>query len=182
MHRAAALTSKPRRAHRRAWLSGSVSRHPASVGPCAVSGVQRSCVSPSTSSTVTVMRFSVRVPVLSEQMTVTEPRVSTAGSLRMRAWRLSMRWAPRARAMVTTAGSPSGTAATAMLMAVRNINSQSSPRSRPRTKTTATMTRASHGQTRAPTGPDGAAGGLALAPPSGSSRRCGPVRCSCRFR
>ena len=29
------------------------------------------------------MRFSVRVPVLSEQITVTEPRVSTAGSLRI---------------------------------------------------------------------------------------------------
>ena len=88
------------------------------------------------------MRFSVRVPVLSEQMTVTEPSVSTAGSLRMRAWRLSMRWAPRARAMVTTAGRPSGTAATAMLMAVSSINCQSSPRSRPSTKTTATMTSA----------------------------------------
>ena len=67
------------------------------------------------------MRFSVRVPVLSEQMTVTEPRVSTAGSLRMRALRRSIRCAPSDRAMVTMAGSPSGTAATAMLTAVRNM-------------------------------------------------------------
>ena len=54
------------------------------------------------------MRFSVSVPVLSEQMTVTEPRVSTAGSLRIRAFRRSMRCAPKARAMVTTAGKPLG--------------------------------------------------------------------------
>jgi hypothetical protein len=38
-----------------------------------------------TSTTVCSLR--VRVPVLSEQMTVVEPRVSTAGSLRMMAWR-----------------------------------------------------------------------------------------------
>ena len=37
-----------------------------------------------TSNTVTVIWFWVSVPVLSEQMTVTEPRVSTAGS-----WRIS---------------------------------------------------------------------------------------------
>ena len=69
---------------------------------------------------MTVIRFWVRVPVLSEQMTVTEPRVSTAGSLRISARRRSIRWAPRARAMVTTVGSPSGIAATAMLTAVTN--------------------------------------------------------------
>ena len=34
---------------------------------------------------VTVMRFSVSVPVLSEQIVVTEPSVSTAGSLRISA-------------------------------------------------------------------------------------------------
>ena len=68
------------------------------------------------------MRFSVSVPVLSEQMAVTEPSVSTAGSLRIRALRRTMRCAPRARAMVTTAGRPSGTAATARLTAVRNIS------------------------------------------------------------
>jgi len=67
------------------------------------------------------MRFSVRVPVLSEQITVTEPSVSTAGSLRTRARRWAMRPAPSASAIVTTAGSPSGMAATARLTAVRNI-------------------------------------------------------------
>ena len=73
---------------------------------------------PATSRTVTTIWFFVRVPVLSEQITVTDPRVSTAGSFRIRALRLSMRRAPRARVMVTTAGSPSGTTATAMLTAV----------------------------------------------------------------
>ena len=84
-----------------------------------------------TSSMVTVIRFSVSVPVLSEQMTVTEPRVSTAGSLRIRARRLSIRCAPNARAMVTTAGNPSGTAATARLIATMNIVLTSFPCSRP---------------------------------------------------
>ena len=37
------------------------------------------------STAVTVMRFRVRVPVLSEQITVTDPRVSTAGSSRIKA-------------------------------------------------------------------------------------------------
>ncbi len=45
-------------------------------------------------SVATAMRFSVSVPVLSEQITVTEPSVSTADRLRMRALRRSMRCAP----------------------------------------------------------------------------------------
>ena len=55
----------------------------------------------------------VSVPVLSVQMTVALPRVSTAGSLRIRAWRAAIRCTPTASAMVTVAGRPSGTAATA---------------------------------------------------------------------
>ena len=61
--------------------------------PCC-SGSDRSSRSPATSSTVTVMRFSVSVPVLSEQITVTEPSVSTAGSLRISARRLNIRSHP----------------------------------------------------------------------------------------
>ena len=139
LHRTAALTSNPRL--RTCGLSPAVSSA-FSTGTPLRNKVSTRCVSPITSSTVTVIRFSVRVPVLSEQMTVTEPRVSTAGSLRMRACRLSIRWAPNARAMVTTAGRPSGTAATAMLIAVRNIKRASSPRSSPRATTTATIARA----------------------------------------
>ena len=66
----------------------------------------------------TVISFWVSVPVLSEQMTVVQPRVSTAGSLRIRACRRIIFCIPRARQMVTTAGSPSGTAAMAKLTAV----------------------------------------------------------------
>ncbi len=53
------------------------------------------------------------VPVLSEQTTVTDPSVSTAGSRRTIArWRAMTR-VPIASVMVTIAGSPSGMAATA---------------------------------------------------------------------
>ena len=70
------------------------------------------------SSTTTVIRFWVSVPVLSEQMVVTEPSVSTAYRRRMSALPASMRWAPSARVIVTTAGRLSGMAATARLTAV----------------------------------------------------------------
>ena len=53
------------------------------------------------------------MPVLSVQMTVVEPSVSTAGSLRITARRWAIRWTPTASAIVTIAGSPSGIAATA---------------------------------------------------------------------
>ena len=77
----------------------------------------------------TVISFRVKVPVLSEQITVTEPRVSTLGSLRTRALRRAMRWRPSASATVTTAGRPSGTAATARPTASRNASMIRSPRS-----------------------------------------------------
>jgi hypothetical protein len=60
-------------------------------------------------SAVTAMRFSVNVPDLSVQMTVTEPSDSTAGNRRMSAWRFNMRRAPKANAMVTMAARSSGT-------------------------------------------------------------------------
>ena len=69
----------------------------------------------------TVMAFRVRVPVLSEQMTSQLPRVSTACSLRTMARLRLMRWTPRAMMMVTTAGIPSGMAATAMATAVMKV-------------------------------------------------------------
>ncbi len=60
-----------------------------------------------------VISFLVSVPVLSEQITVTEPRVSTAGSRRTMAWLRAMTRVPMASTMVTIAGNPSGMAATA---------------------------------------------------------------------
>eukprot|EP00951_Prasinocladus_malaysianus_P000075 scaffold561_cov44-Prasinocladus_malaysianus.AAC.1 len=52
-------------------------------------------------------------PVLSEQMTVVQPRVSTLGRDRTMACCLAILRVPRARQVVTTAGRPSGMAATA---------------------------------------------------------------------
>ena len=75
------------------------------------------------SSTVFIS-FMVRVPVLSKQMTWTEPRLSTAGR-----WRTSTFWRcispiPSARVLVATAGNPSGTAATASEIEEVSICSQ----------------------------------------------------------
>jgi len=52
---------------------------------------------------------------------VTDPRVSTAGSLRINARCLTSFLAPRASEIVMTAGRASGMAATASEIAVRNI-------------------------------------------------------------
>jgi len=71
---------------------------------------------------VTVILFCVRVPVLSEQITETDPNVSTAGSFLTIACSLINRWTPIARTMVTIAGNPSGIAATAKLRAIKNIS------------------------------------------------------------
>ena len=63
------------------------------------------------------------MPVLSEHMTFVQPRVSTAGRCRTIArWR-AIFLTPRASTIVTTAGSPSGIAATARLMDIINISS-----------------------------------------------------------
>ena len=77
------------------------------------------------------MRFSVSVPVLSEQITEALPSVSTAGNRRMIARRAAMRRIPTASTIVTTAGSPSGMAATARLIESRNISSGSMCSARP---------------------------------------------------
>ncbi len=59
------------------------------------------------------------MPVLSVHTTDVEPSVSTAGSSRTTARRRAMRCTPIASAMVTIAGSPSGIAATASVIAAR---------------------------------------------------------------
>jgi len=58
------------------------------------------------------MRFWVKVPVLSVQTTVVQPRVSTEGSLRTITLRCAIRRVPRDKHRVMTAGRPSGIAAT----------------------------------------------------------------------
>jgi hypothetical protein len=70
----------------------------------------------------TVMWFSVKVPVLSVQMTVVLPSVSTTGSRRTTTLRRTMRPTPKASAIVTIAGSPSGIAPTAKAMAATSIS------------------------------------------------------------
>ena len=60
----------------------------------------------------------VSVPVLSEQMTDVQPRVSTDGRLRTMAFFLAILRVPRARQVVMTAGRPSGMAATARATAI----------------------------------------------------------------
>ena len=80
------------------------------------------------------MRFMVMVPVLSEQITDDEPRVSIEGRWRTIALLLTIFCTPRASVSATTAGSPSGIAATARLIAVLNVSRTSSPESQVRKK------------------------------------------------
>lgn len=60
----------------------------------------------------------VKVPVLSEQITVVHPKVSTEASFLIIALCLAILLEPRAKQVVMTAGSPSGIAATAKATAI----------------------------------------------------------------
>ncbi len=75
------------------------------------------------------------------QITVVEPSASTAGSFLITAARLAMRPTPIARVIVTTAGRPSGIAATASAIEALNMSTKASPRTSPMTKVTAPRTR-----------------------------------------
>lgn len=66
----------------------------------------------------TLIWFVVNVPVLSEQMTLVLPRVSTDGSERTMAFLRAIFFVPSARHVVMTAGRPSGMAATARATAI----------------------------------------------------------------
>jgi hypothetical protein len=72
-------------------------------------------------SVVTVISFFVSVPVLSLQMMLVDPSVSTAARRRTMAPRRAMRCMPTASAMVMATGSPSGTIDTIWLMATMKI-------------------------------------------------------------
>ena len=93
---------------------------------------------PGSQSAVTVISFLVKVPVLSEQMTLVEPSVSTAARRRTMAPRPAMRCMPTASAIVIATGSPSGTMETIWLMATMNTSAKGIPRSRPTESTTLT--------------------------------------------
>ena len=60
----------------------------------------------------------VKVPVLSEQITEVQPKVSTDGRERTMEFFLAIRLVPKARQVVMTAGRPSGIAATAKATAI----------------------------------------------------------------
>jgi len=67
------------------------------------------------------MIFCVKIPVLSEQVTVTHPRVSTADSFLTTAFRFPILITPIAEVTATTIGRPSRIAATARLEKERKI-------------------------------------------------------------
>ncbi len=77
------------------------------------------------------------MPVLSEQITVAQPSVSTACSRLTSAFRFTMRLTESANEIVTMAGNPSGTAATARDTPVISICMRGSPRMMPVIVTTA---------------------------------------------
>ena len=78
----------------------------------------------------TSIRFWVRVPVLSEQMTETQPRLSTAFRSFMTACSAAIFWVPMACTMVTMELSASGMAATARATANMRASSTGSLRYR----------------------------------------------------
>ena len=83
----------------------------------------------------TVISLRVSVPVLSVQITVTEPSVSTAESRRMIAPRPAMRCMPTASAMVIATGRPSGTIDTIWLIATISTSGSGSARHSPSSTT-----------------------------------------------
>ncbi|KAH3670579.1 hypothetical protein OGAPHI_001094 [Ogataea philodendri] len=76
---------------------------------------------------LTVMWFWVSVPVLSEQITLTEPSVSTLGNFLTMARCLAILKTPSASVTATIIGNPSGIAATAKQTLIWNMSSHERP-------------------------------------------------------
>ena len=70
----------------------------------------------------TIISLRVNVPVLSVQMTLTEPKVSTAGKRLINALRFAIRCTPIASPTVIIAGNPSGMAAIIRLTLAKNMS------------------------------------------------------------
>jgi hypothetical protein len=83
--------------------------------------VGKSIRSPPNHAFVTVMRFSVNVPVLSEQMSVALPIVSHAANTRIKLLSFNILRVEYAREMVTAKGRPSGMATTTTVMEVIRV-------------------------------------------------------------
>ena len=91
-------------------------------------------ICPAAKNVWTVIRFWVRVPVLSTHSTVAEPRVSIAGTWRVSTFFREILHAPSARNMVRTTGNSSGRIAIARVIPARSPSIQlpGSCRIRPR--------------------------------------------------
>ena len=87
----------------------------------------------------TVILFKVNVPVLSEQMTVVLPRVSTAGSFFINALLLAIFLTPSAITIVAVAGNPSGIIEIAKDTATKNCGPRGFPYKAPSKKIKAQM-------------------------------------------
>ena len=94
------------------WRCLSPARTSGLVATWLTAVVTRSGVVAATPSRTNASDGSVSVPVLSVQMTVVEPRASTAVSRLIRAWRRAIRRTATASETDIVAGSPSGTSAT----------------------------------------------------------------------
>ena len=88
---------------------------------------------------VTVISFFVKVPVLSLQMTVVLPSVSTLASFLTIALCLAILAVPSASVIVRTAGHPSGIAETAKLLLVMKTSSSVRAWTNHNTKNTKTV-------------------------------------------
>ena len=140
-----------------------------------------STISPSRKRRRTVISFFVRVPVLSVQITVVQPMVSTAGRRLTMAFFRAMRVVPMARAPVTTAGRDSGTAATARLIPQISISSQRWPRQTPRTEAPTATVRQITDKTRPMVAMRASRGVCPRSRPPTSGRSC-RTPCPCRWR
>ena len=87
-------------------------------------------MSPSMARATTVMRFSVRVPVLSVQSTVAAPSVSMAEARRVSTRMREIRQAPMTVNTVSTSGNSSGSIDMPSAMPASSASSQD-PRHRP---------------------------------------------------
>ena len=135
---------------------------------------------PGIQTSTTIIWFWVRVPVLSVQMNVVEPSVSTASRCRTRALRAAMRWAPTASDIVTVGSSPQGTTATVTPTAKRNPSEAAVPvisAAAKNTTPTATATAAMIRETRSSSSRNGLRGGRCswLRPAMPASRVPEPV-------
>jgi hypothetical protein len=111
---------------------------PTEVALLVAAAANRSCSGETLQISRTRIAPVVSVPVLSVQMTVAHPSVSTAGKRRISTRRAAIRCTPTASAIVTIAGRPSGTAATARATAESNTSSALRPCSSPAPATAAT--------------------------------------------